>query len=69
MERMMERLTIADKTHPGRTKLLLKFETQTSEEILPRSGREILEIKENRGGPISRSDHPSRRITLMMGRR
>ena len=30
--------------------MLLKFETETSEEIFPRSEKDIWEIKENRGG-------------------
>jgi hypothetical protein len=45
--------------------MFLKFETQTSEEIYPRLDREILGIKENRGGLINKLDHPSRKIMLM----
>ena len=65
MERMMDRLTITEKNPPRENNLLHKFGILTSEEILLKSGREILGIKENRGVLINRSYHPYRKIMSM----
>jgi hypothetical protein len=68
MERMMERLTIADMNTPREISLLLRLEIQISEGTLPRPNKESPEIKRNKGVLIRRLDHHCKKTMLMKER-